>query len=155
MIQGFNTYHKHLIDIFCRYMTIIWSIGVGNAMKKTKKEKNIYEWPRPNPIPRSSIVLLFINIAALYFILDHNVSFYWILPSFIINLFFFNAEKSIYFREKRNFDGWTDEMEASIKKPTSQEIWIKNINSVRRRRKSSISKQRKRHEWIETMSTAP
>lgn len=120
----------------------------------SKKKEKQTSWPKPCATPKSSLVLLLINIVAIYYLLDFNLSVYWIIPSLILNVFFFHAEKDIYFRDKRNFDSWYVEVKYSLKKPSAEEIWVKNINSIQRKRKSNY-KQQKRQDWVEGVSTIP
>lgn len=71
---------------------------------------NTSQWPKPSCIPLSSIVFLFLNLGAVYFLELLNLNILWLTPFFLLNIFFFWAESDIYQREKRNYESWNKEM---------------------------------------------
>lgn len=72
--------------------------------------KSPSKWPKPLWIPWSSLVFIVLNASAIYALLTLQISVFWMIPSLVLNMFFFWAEQDIYKREKRNFDSWNKEM---------------------------------------------
>jgi len=68
------------------------------------------QWPRPSKTPWSSLAFLCVNALTLYILNHLHLSPLWLLPSVLLNIFFFWAERDIYKREKRNYDSWNKEM---------------------------------------------
>lgn len=88
-------------------------------------------WPKPSPFPICAIILALINAGLFYGLQAADASFYWLTPTITMNIFFFWAEWSIYMREKRNFDGWRQEMEVLLQ-PSRKNIWEERLRAVQR-----------------------
>lgn len=91
-------------------------------------------WPKPSPIPYCGIIFLLVNAMIAYAFDHYAVNVFWLSPFWLLNGFFFWAERDIYMREKRNYDDWYEEMR-SIFEDEDRFSWDKSLMAVQRRRK--------------------
>ena len=94
-------------------------------------------WPKPSPVPFSSLWLLVLNIGATYAIDATGGNIWWFAPFWAVNVLFFWAERDNYLRERRNYLGWHEEMRALLDNPHGRrkEKWSESLQAVRARRK--------------------
>ena len=103
--------------------------------------KPLSSWPKPQPLPVCTIILLIVNITLAYWFVQAKISHVWAVPMYAMNIFFFLAERQIYVREKRNFDGWKEEVYVmnthTIRKDKEWEI---RMNSIKRPKNKTSKK---------------
>lgn len=94
-------------------------------------------WPKPSSFPVCTFVLLVVNVGLFYGLLYTHSSQMWGVGFYLTNAFFFWAERDIYKREKRNFDGWNREMIAMMEPNPPKNAWTDRLKSVQRKKRSS------------------
>ena len=57
------------------------------------------------------------------------------VPSLFFNIFFFWSERDTYKREKRNFDGWHEEMKYLLDPRDEKVRWVENLASISMKRR--------------------
>lgn len=108
------------------------------------QKKYPFEWPKPSVTPYLTITYIIINICLTYAFFYARWDIGWLLPSWLMNVFFMWAERVDYLREKRLFDSWLAEMERIFgddRKVDRVESWKASVDSVRRVRKSIKKKK--------------
>lgn len=91
-------------------------------------------WPKPQAFPVCAFILLLVNLCLYYGVYTSNSSIYWLTPTIFFNIFFFWAEWKIYKRDRRNFDGWREEVDAFLQ-PSGKNRWGERLQAVQRPRR--------------------
>lgn len=105
-------------------------------------------WPKPSIFPWCSVIYALLNVAITVCIasllgkhsMDWETALIWTSPSWAFNLFFLWAEYDDYKREKRNYDGWNEEMKYLFG-DTAPKSWHYRVNQLRRPKKEPNESQ--------------
>ena len=97
-------------------------------------ENILATWPRPSAFPICTFVLLLVNIGLFYGLQESHSTHLWGAPIYIMNVFFLWAERNIYAREKRNFDGWHAEI--ALMMEGRRNLWGERVESITKRRRT-------------------
>jgi len=105
-------------------------LGIEGVMSESTP---LATWPRPSPFPICTFILLIVNIGIFYGLQEVQATHLWGAPIYAMNVFFFWAERNIYTREKRNFDGWHAEIAMMMERKSN--LWDDRVRSITRQKK--------------------